>query len=169
MAISWWQDDPARLESERAAMFAVAPNLDWQSEKSGRWVGHVPIWPIPRRQPSGVARLIHHQPFEVTIECRQAHPMIVPFVWPTKIRLAVAELGWSDWHLLPNGSLCLLQGNASWDPFERAASLIPKISGWYVEYHLRRAGYIERMTQEGIAKDDRLDALLENIDEDEAL
>jgi hypothetical protein len=162
-AVTWWQDDPARLESERAAMYAVAPALVWQFEGSGRWTGHVPLWPIPRRQPSGVTTLVRHRPFAVEIACLAAHPMIQPLVWPTEINPPVDALGWTEWHLLPNGALCLLQGNSSWDPSALAAELVPKISGWYIEYHLKRAGYITHMTEYGIASDDSLDSLLDDI------
>lgn len=165
-AISWWQEDPARLNSERAALYAVAPDMVWRQEGSGLWTGRVPLWPIPRRQPSGVAALVRGRTFEVTIESRHAHPMVVPFVWPENITPPVIALGWTEWHLLPNGSLCLLQKNSSWDPSWLAAELIPKISGWYIEYHLMRSGYIDSMTDRGIADDDSLDALLEDITDD---
>ena len=34
-AMSWWQEDPRRLESEQAAMHAVAPDLFWRYKDSG--------------------------------------------------------------------------------------------------------------------------------------
>jgi hypothetical protein len=167
-ALPWWRDDPARLDSERAAMFAVAPGLVWRFEGSGRWVGRVPLWPTSRRrQPSGVAALVGHQPFAVKIVCGPAYPMVRPLVWPTEIELPVTALGWTEWHLLLNGALCLLQDHSSWDPSALAADLVPKISGWYIEYHLKSAGYIKRMTEYGIAIDDSLDSLLDEIGETE--
>ena len=162
-ALPWWEDDPERLESERAAMFAVAPDLVWQFNGSGRWVGRVPIWPISRRQPAGVAALVGHQAFAVEIVCPQAYPMVEPQVWPTEIEPRVSALGWTQWHLLPSGALCLLQDDSSWDPATLAADLVPKISGWYVEYHLKNTGYISEMTERGIANDDSLDFLIEEI------
>jgi hypothetical protein len=166
-AMPWWLDDPARVESERAAMFAVAPGLIWRFEGSGGWIGHVPLWPISRRQPRGVAALVGHQAFEVEISCGPAYPMVEPLVRP-EMDLPVTALGWTEWHLLPNGSLCLLQDNASWDPSALVAELVPKISGWYIEYHLKSAGYIRRMTKYGIAVDDSLDALLNELGEPKA-
>jgi len=162
-AITWWQEDEIRLRSEVADMYARAPGLVWRQEGSGGWAGHVPLWPFARRQPSGVATLVRGQPFEVTIQCRAAHPMVVPFVWPINVQPSIDELGWTEWHLLPNGSLCLLQVNADWDPSAHAAELIEKISGWYIEYNLMLAGYIDHMTEYGIAQDDCLDDILENI------
>ncbi|HEY5989074.1 MAG TPA: hypothetical protein VIV12_22245 [Streptosporangiaceae bacterium] len=164
-ALPWWHDDPARLDRERAAMFAVAPNLVWRFESSGRWVGHVPLWPISRRQPSGVAALVGHRAFAVKIVCGPAYPMIEPLVWPTEIKPPLSALGWTEWHLLPSAALCLLRDKTSWDPSTLAADLVPKISGWYIEYHLKSAGYIDRMTECGIANDDSLDPLLDEIDE----
>jgi hypothetical protein len=164
-ALPWWTDDPARLDSELAAMFAVAPGLVWRLESPGRWVGHVPLWPISRRQPRGVAALVGHQEFAVEIVCGPAYPMLEPLVWPTAIDLPVTALGWTEWHLLLSGALCLLHDDASWDPSTLAADLVPKISGWYIEYHLKSAGYIQRMTEYGIAIDDSLDALLNEIGE----
>jgi hypothetical protein len=167
-ALAWWQDDPARLESEWAAMFAVAPGLVWRFEGSGRWIGHVPLWPFSRRQPLGVASLVARRAFAVKIVCSPAYPMVEPRVWPTEIEPPVTALGWTEWHLLPSGALCLLQDNTSWDPSALAADLVPKISGWYIEYHLKSAGYIKRMTEHGIAIDDSLDFLLDEIDEQKA-
>jgi hypothetical protein len=161
VALSWWEDDPARRDSELAAMYAIAPELVWRPEGAGRWVGHVPLWPFPRRRPSGVAALVGHRPFDVVIACRQAHPMVEPLVWPTGVKPPVTALGWTEWHLLPNGALCLLQDRTSWDPAALAAELVPKISGWYIEYHLKLAGYIKRMTEYGIANDSGLDCLLD--------
>jgi hypothetical protein len=165
-AIPWWRDDPARLDSELGAMFAVAPGLVWRFEGSGGWVGHVPLWPISRRQPRGVAALVGHQALKVKIVCGPAYPMVEPLVWP-EMDLPVAALGWTEWHLLLNGALCLLQDDTSWDPSTLAADLVQKISGWYIEYHLKRAGHINRMTEYGIAIDDSLDALLNEIGEAE--
>lgn len=165
-AITWWQEDEVRKDSERAEMYAKAPGLVWHQEGSGGWTGYVPLWPIDRRQPRGVATLVRGELFEVTIQCRAAHPMVVPFVWPRNVQPSIDELGWTKWHLLPNGSLCLLQGNADWSPAAHAAELIEKISSWYIEYHLMMGGYIDRMTEYGIAEDDSLDGILENITED---
>jgi hypothetical protein len=91
--------------------------------------------------------------------------MVEPRVWPKNVSLPVIALGWTAWHLLPSGALCLLQGGASWDPSAQAADLIEKISGWYLEYHLMRKRRITRMTESGIAKDDSLDRLLQAEDD----
>lgn len=164
-ARSWWHEDLQRLESEKAAMHAVAPDLFWRNEGSGGWIGHAPLWPFCRRRPPGLAAFVGHRPFEVSITCGHAYPMVEPRVWPKNVSLPVIALGWTAWHLLPSGALCLLQGGASWDPSAQAADLIEKISGWYLEYHLMRKRRITRMTESGIAKDDSLDRLLQAEDD----
>ena len=163
-ATPWWQEDQRRLERERAAMYAVAPELFWRYKGSGGWIGHVPLWPFGRRQPPGVAALVGHQPFQVTITCGHAYPMVEPRVWPENASLPAIALGWTAWHLLPSGALCLLQDRTSWDPSAHAADLIEKISGWYIEYHLMHRGCITRMTEYGIAEDDSLDRCMQEED-----
>jgi hypothetical protein len=91
--------------------------------------------------------------------------MVEPRVWPEQVSLPVIAVGWTAWHLLPSGALCLLQDRTSWDPSAHAADLIEKISGWYIEYHLIRRGYITRMTEYGIAGDDSLDRFLRAEDD----
>jgi hypothetical protein len=164
-AVSWWQEDPRRLESEQAAMHAVAPDLFWRYKGSGGWIGHAPLWPFRRRQPPGVAAFVDHRPFEVKITCGYAYPMVEPRVWPEQVSLPAIALGWTAWHLLPSGALCLLQDKASWDPSAHAADLIEKISGWYIEYHLMCRHRITRMTEYGIAEDDSLDRFLRDEDD----
>ena len=163
-ALPWWHDDPKRLEDERAAMFAVAPDLIWRFEGSGGWVGTVPTWPMPRPQPKGIVALVDGRPFNVRISCSPAHPMIEPLVWPKNIALPTLALGLTQWHLLPSGTLCLLQDHTSWNPSDLISELIPKISGWYIEYHLKTKDLIDRMTEQGIAVDDSLDSLLNDSD-----
>ena len=94
------------------------------------------------------------------IICGHAYPMVEPLVWPEEVDLPADALGWTKWHLLPSGALCLLRDRTSWDPSADAADLIEKISGWYIEYHLLRKGYITEMTEYGISDDDSLDPLL---------
>jgi hypothetical protein len=164
-ALSWWQEDRSRLDSELAAMHAVAPDLFWRYTDSGEWIGHAPLWPFRRRRPPELAAFVGHRPFAVTITCGHAYPMVEPQVWPEQVSLPAIALGWTAWHLLPSGALCLLQDTTSWDPASHAADLIEKISGWYIEYHLMRRDYITRMTESGIAEDDTLDGFLRAEDD----
>jgi len=144
-------------------MHAVAPGLIWHWEGPGFWEGVVPLWPFHRAQPPGWTSLVDHKPFNVQIVCSHAHPMIDPTVWPVAIKVPVAAIGSTDWHLLPSGALCLLRDRTSWQPSELASDLVKKTSSWYIEYHLMRAGYIRRMTDYGIANDTSLDGFLREI------
>jgi hypothetical protein len=162
-AVTWWQDDPRRLDMERAAMYAAAPGLLWSWEGSGYWTGEVPLWPFKRPQPAGWTRLVDNKPMSVEIICRQAHPMIDPIIRPLDVDLPVTALGSTDWHLLPSGALCLFRDRSSWDPAALAVDLIEKVSSWHIEYHLMRAGLIRRMTEYGIANDTSLDWILRII------
>jgi hypothetical protein len=165
-ARSWWQDEPSRLAAEQAAMEAVAPSLEWQDdEPSGGWQGAVPVWPFARPQPTGLQRLLGGMPLAVRIVCGHAFPMVEPTVRPLSIEVPFQSLGWTSWHVGPDGSLCLLQESTMWDPGAAAADLIPKISGWYLEYQLMLTGDIEAMTECGIVDDDSLDALLAELAE----
>jgi hypothetical protein len=159
-AIPWWQDDQLRLDSELAAMYARAPLLVWRREGPGFWIGDVPLWPFDRPRPPKLKAFVNDKPLTVKIVPGHAYPMVAPLAWPRDLSIPAIARGWTDWHLLPSGALCLLQGAASWDPSTLAADLIKKISGWYIEYHLMRKRRITRMTDHGIANDDSLDRLI---------
>jgi hypothetical protein len=163
-ARSWWQDEPGRLAAEQAAMAAAAPDLVWLAdEPSGGWRETVPLWPFTRPQPPGLLAVLGGQPLEVRIICGHAFPMVEPRVRPLTVEVPFQVLGWTQWHVAPDGTLCLLQESAQWDPSSAAADLIPKISGWNVEFWLMKGGQIGAMTECGIAKDDSLDGLLTEL------
>jgi hypothetical protein len=163
-ARSWWQDEPTRLAAEQAAVTAVAPDLIWlSSEPSGGWHGTVPLWPFSRPQPPGLPALLGGRPLEVQIICGHAFPMVEPSVRALSVEVPVQALGWANWHVGPDGTLCLLQESAQWDPSGTAADLVPKISGWHIEFWLMTGGHIEAMTEYGIAQDDSFDELLTDL------
>jgi hypothetical protein len=162
---SWWQDEPRRLAREQAAMIAAAPDLAWLPEEpSGGWQGTVPMWPFNRPQPRGLNGLLGSKQLEVRIVCGHAFPMVEPLVRPLSVEVPWQALGWTSWHVAPDGSLCLFQASAQWDPSSPVADLIPKISGWYIEYHLMLAARIEAMTESGLAADDSLDVLISALE-----
>lgn len=163
-ARSWWQDEPARLAAEQAAMRAAAPGLSWLAgEPSGGWQGEVPLWPFGRSQPPGLLELLGGKPLEVRVTCGHAFPMVEPSVRPLSVEVPFQALGWTTWHVSPNGTLCLLQESTQWDPAGAAADLIPKISGWNIEFWLMTNGHIDAMTVHGITEDDSYDALLAEL------
>jgi hypothetical protein len=163
-ARSWWQDEPGRLACEQEAMRAAAPDLAWlPGEPSGGWQGKAPVWPFVRPEPAGLARLLDSQALEVRIVCGHAFPMVEPEVRPLSVEVPPRALGWTSWHVAPGGTLCLLQASAQWDPASAASELIPKISGWHIEYHLIVRGLVQSMTEHGLEADDSLDDLLDDL------
>ncbi|GAA1033665.1 hypothetical protein GCM10009557_36130 [Virgisporangium ochraceum] len=159
--ITWWEDDPRRLAAELAAMEVAAPGLLWDTAGAGGWQGEVPLWPFDREEPRCLGELVEGKLLHVEINLKPAHPMLFPLVFP-KVPLFPDTLGDPDWHLAPIGSLCLFRGTAWWDPTTLVADLIPKISGWYLEYRLMRRGRIERMPDRGIDRDPELDRLVDH-------
>jgi hypothetical protein len=163
-ARSWWQDEPDRLTAEQAAMGVAAPGLTWlPSEPSGGWQGLVPLWPFSRPEPPGLLALLGGQPLKARIICGHAFPMVEPSVRPLSVEVPFEVRGWTNWHVTPEGTLCLLQESAQWDPSGTAAELIPKISGWHLEFWLIKGSHIEAMTECGMAEDDSLDGLLTEL------
>lgn len=145
-------------------MAVAAPDLEWlASEPSGGWQGTVPLWPFSRPQPPSLLVLLGGRPLEVRITCGHAFPMVEPRIRPTSVVVPVRALGWTQWHVAPDGTLCLLQESVQWDPASTASDLIPKISGWHVEFWLMQGGHVEAMTECGIAEDDSLDGLLADL------
>jgi hypothetical protein len=145
----------------------MAPHLLWdgtlrsvRGRKCGGWRGQVPLWPFGRPRPARLAEVVPPNQRVVEIRCAEAHPMLAPTVWPKGVSLPKAALGWHDWHLTLAGGLCLLQNATAWDPQEFVAELVPKISGWLIEYALVQRGLIPAMTEQGIQANDSLDPLL---------
>jgi hypothetical protein len=177
--IAWWQDDPGRLDAECAAMAEAAPDLNWVDARfaatanaaaartwfdaaTGGWFGEVPLWPFDRPRPRGLGDLVGGRPLLVAVQCWPVHPMMAPIVTPLGVPLPLEALGLNTWHLVPSGALCLFRGDAWWDPASLVAELVPKISGWYIEYHLMMRGCITRMPDRGVNVDDALDQVIDD-------
>jgi hypothetical protein len=157
--ISWLEAEPARANRERDAMLLVAPNLEWLD--SGGWEGVLPVWPFERPEPPRLHDFVGEQRFRVRIEYPQSYPMTAPKYWPLEPQPPLIVRSMAQWHVNPDGSLCMFQSAAAWDPWATAADLVPKAAGWFLEYLLQQAGAIERMTESGIVLDDQLDHLLD--------
>lgn len=140
-------------------MPAVAPDLVWQVW--GGWKGRLPIWPFDRPQPAGLERYLAGRRFQVTVDYLQSFPMTPPRFLPVDPEPDIYVRSMAEWHVSPDGSLCLFQTAAAWDPFARAADLVPKAAGWFLEYMLLVDGRVDAMTEAGIAHDDSLDVLLD--------
>jgi len=157
-SLTWWQEDPRRLEREVASMSQVAPELAWSAE-AGAWAGRLPVWPFERPEPAGLEELVI-EPLQVLVVPSAAHPMIAPAFVPQDVDVPAGAIGFTEWHVAPDQSLCLLQSAAAWRPEGTIADLVPKASGWYIEYLLLRRGSVKAMTINGIVTDPSIDDVI---------
>lgn len=158
-AVPWWEALPDRLVFELAAMAEVAPDLEW-SPREGLWRGRLPVWPFTRARPENLESFTAGRRLLVEVQPVQAHPAVAPKFWPLDPEPELAERTQQRWHVNGDGSLCLFQRSVDWAGDEPCAALIPKASGWFLEYLLMKAGSIEAMTINGIVADDGLDGLM---------
>jgi hypothetical protein len=140
-------------------MAGIAKDLNWSEGPAGGWRGLAPVWPFDRTPPDGFDAFLGGRRFKMAVEYSQAFPMVEPKIWPLDPEPDPLYRTQHDWHVNPDGSLCLLQAATSWTGVETAADLVVKAAGWFLEYLLMEAGVIERMTESGIVNDDSLDHL----------
>ncbi len=159
--ISWLEAEPCAAAREREHMAEVAPGLSWQEGPGGGWEGAAPVWPFQRERPAKLDEFTEGRELQLKIEYPQSYPMAEPLFVPVKPAPPLVLRSWSQWHVLPNGGLCLLQEAVTWNGTYTAADLVPKASGWYLEFLLVEKGLIEGMTMNGIASDDHLDHFFE--------
>lgn len=153
--ISWLEAEPRRLALEREAMTPVAPELSWLGARG--WEGLLPLWPFPRPQPDGLEKFLSGRRFRVHVEYLESFPMTAPRIWPLDPDPPIGVRSMAEWHVNPDGSLCLLQSATAWDPISTAADLVPKAAGWFLEYLLMAEDAIDTMTESGIANEASLD------------
>lgn len=159
---SWWVDDPERLELEKRDIASVAPDLVWVPENAGRFEGEIPIWPFTRPEPVELRDLVT-MAGRVRVEYRQAFPAVPPTIICVDPEPAITMRSFADYHVLPNGGLCLLRNADQWTLQSRTSELLLKASGWRIEYALLNAGAIERMTLSGIVEDEQMDELISSV------
>jgi hypothetical protein len=158
---SWVDAEPRRYERERAAMAAIAPELDWFNDERGTgWHGIAPLWPFQRADPPHLDAFLGGWRFRILVQYLEGFPMAAPLVWPVDPQPDPRHRMMHIWHVNPNGSLCLMQSAGDWTGDETAADLVVKGAAWFLEYLLMSAGAIETMTANGIVTDDSLDHLL---------
>jgi hypothetical protein len=148
--------EPGRLFREREAITTIAPELEWT--ESG-WAGYAPVWPFERPKPPQLDAFLAGRRLQLKVEYLQSYPMVAPRFVPIDPEPDLRVRTMHDWHVNGDGSLCMFQNSTDWDPRSTAADLIPKASGWFLEYLLLTGELIEHMTVNGIVSDDVLDHL----------
>ncbi|WP_051208570.1 hypothetical protein [Propionicicella superfundia] len=157
-ARTWWEDDPARLQQEISDVQAVAPLLNWTAESAGRFEGPLPLWPFSRPAPKNISDLL--DPLVVRVEYSHAFPAAPPQVLPLAPQPVPTLRGFTQFHVLPSGRLCLLRDADQWYPWSKTSELLLKASGWAIELALLEARAITQMSVNGIVNDAIHDELI---------
>ncbi|NJP97104.1 hypothetical protein HCN51_48090 [Nonomuraea sp. FMUSA5-5] len=158
--INWWVAEPARFARDRAEVAARFPALTWTSDGAGGWEGRLPMWPLDRPEPPGLAALLGGTGMEVVIAYGQAYPMVPPRIYPVDPRPEPVECTQHRWHVNGDGSLCQFQTDTAWDPRDSICDLIMKAAAWHVEYALMKAGVLDQMSLHGIVSNPAVDHLI---------
>lgn len=157
---SWLEAESARLPLEKDAMAAVAPDLVWNGgNPAGGWEGLAPEWPFDRPEPPELDQFLEGRRFRIRVEYLQAYPMVEPKIWPLDPEPDAIHRTDARWHVMGDGSLCLLQSASDWTGRETAADFVLKASGWFLEFQLMELGLIDEMTVGGLVHDPSLDGL----------
>jgi hypothetical protein len=160
---SWLEAEPTRARREREEMERVAPEMVWFNAAAGGWEGLAPLWPFPRPEPHGLDALLEGGRLRLGVQYSEGFPMAEPKLYPLEPDPPLDRRVLHSWHLMGDGSLCLLQTADLWTGRDTAADLVVKASGWFIEYRLMERGLIERMTESGIYSDVTLDSLIEGL------
>jgi hypothetical protein len=168
--ISWTEAEPARREREHEAMAALTGELVWRDNLRHRgrmwsgWAGPVPAWAAERAAPLGMDELLADRRLHLFVLYPEGFPMIPPWLVPVndggEPLVEPAYRTMHEWHVMGDGSLCLLQTAVDWHPNNTAAELVVEASGWFVEYLLMRDDKIKQMTERGIGVDTSLDEII---------
>lgn len=123
-------------------------------------MGALPRWPFARAEPAGLAETFGGRGLEVAVCYGHAYPMVPPAIFPLDPVPDLIARTDQRWHVMGDGSLCLLQDDAAWSGRESIVELLLKAAGWRVEFELMRRAVIEVMTVNGIVEDPQLDILV---------
>lgn len=165
--IPWWRAEPERWARDRDDITAHFPDLQWSEHRgravrdAGGWRGRLPLWPFDREPPVGIERIGPGLQLEMIYH--QAYPMAPPAVYPLDPADDLFARTDHRWHLNGDGSLCLLQTAAQWDPRTSVIELLLKAGGWRLEHALMTAGLINAMSESGIVSDTVMDGLLAEL------
>lgn len=144
-------------------MARVAAQMVWLDRSAGGWEGLAPRWPFPRAEPAGLDVVLAGQQLRLGVHYSQGFPMVEPKLYPLDPDPPLDRRILHSWHLMGDGSLCLLQTADLWTGRDSAADLVVKASGWFIEYRLMEHGVIKQMTETGIYADAALDSLIEEL------
>ncbi|MFI9387746.1 hypothetical protein [Kutzneria sp. NPDC052558] len=139
------------------------PELTWVPEGAGRWQGRLPVWPFDRPAPPGVDILTDNLGLGLELRYNHAYPAAVPAVFPVDPEPDIHSRTQHRWHLLGDGSLCLLAQPAQWTCRDSVVELLLKAAGWRIEYALMTSDAIESMTENGIVADPQHDELITEV------
>jgi len=159
-SVTWWECEPKRLVRDLNEVGEAFPELTWVPEGAGRWEGRLPRWPFDRPEPTRLSELIGNDGMPVTVRYGHAYPMVPPSIFPLDPVPELDEYNWTRFHVLGDGSLCLLQDSSIWTGRESVVDLLLKAVGWRVEYALLKSGVIGHMTVNGIVSDSSSDHLV---------
>lgn len=157
---SWLEAESERVPAEKEAMLSIAPDLTWnEGDPSGGWEGLAPVWPFDRPEPPELDQFLEGSRFKIRVEYLQAYPMVEPRIWPLDPEPDAIHRTDARWHVMGDGSLCLLQSASDWTGRESAADFVVKASGWFLEFQLMELRLIDAMTIDGLATDASRDHL----------
>lgn len=159
--VTWWTAEADLLRAERAAVETSFPGLEWVDVGAGSWIGQLPPWPFERPAPEGLMMLLGDAPFVVNLMYGHAFPASPPVVFPLEPTPPAELRSFTDYHVLGDGSLCLLRDADQWTTSSRTTDLILKAAGWRIEYALLQLGKLDKLTESGIVVDTSLDPLID--------
>ncbi len=158
--VPWWRAEPSRLDRDRREIGQAFPDLTFDPDGEGSWHGTLPLWPFERPAPEGLDVLTGGQGLVMRLGYHGAYPVVSPWITPVDPEPLVGEWTQTRYHVLGNGTLCLFQTQADWNPSSSVVELLLKAAGWRVEYALLKAGARTDMTMAGIVRDPSLDDLV---------
>lgn len=156
----WWEQDPARLRRDLDDLQAAGFDLIWTPIGSGLLTGRLPLWPLDRPAPPGLEELLDGRGLALEVVLGHAYPMVCPAITPIDPAPPYDRWTMHKWHVMGDGSLCLLQSAQAWDPLTPLSDVMRKSAAWRVEYVLLEAGVIDAMSSNGIVTDDSYDHLV---------
>lgn len=161
--VTWWQCEPRRLARDQAEIRDQFPGLEWQPDGAGIWLGRLPRWPFSRSEPPGLLKVVGEEGLQIAVVYGHAYPMVPPEIFPLDPEPDLSTRTDQRWHVMGDGSLCLLQSDATWTGRDSVVELLLKAAGWRVEFELMRRGAVNAMTINGIVEDSQFDHLITEV------